>query len=210
MKKTIGIIDYGMGNLHSVKNALEFIGADVFVSDKLEELSKADGLILPGVGAFYDAMVRLDELGLSDFIRDYVKTRPMLGICLGMQLLFERGYEVRECCGLGLIGGEVVRMTPEGLKVPHMGWNELSLTNQSPISASLKDGDQVYFVHSFHAKVKDRRNLIAVTDYGHEIAAIVASGNVYGCQFHPEKSEAVGLGILKEFRRIVDDNITCN
>ncbi len=210
MKNTIGIIDYGMGNLHSVKNALDYIGADVFVSDKIDELNTADGLILPGVGAFPDAMARLDETGLTAFIREYVKTRPMLGICLGMQLLFERGYEFRECVGLGLIPGEVIKMTPDGLKVPHMGWNELALLNDSPLTRSLKSGDQVYFVHSYRAEVKDRSNLIAMADYGEEIAAIVQRGNAYGCQFHPEKSESVGLGILKEFRRIVDDHITCN
>jgi len=199
----IGIIDYGMGNLHSVKNALDFIGADTFVSDKIEELSEAKGLILPGVGAFPDAMERLTETRLSDFIKEYVQSRPLLGICLGMQLLFDRGFEFRECEGLGLIPGEVVKIKPSGLKVPHMGWNELSLINASPLTASLVNGDQVYFVHSYKAVVKNRQNLIAVTDYSEEIAAIVQNGNAYGCQFHPEKSESVGLGILKEFRRIV-------
>ncbi len=210
MKKRIGIIDYGMGNLHSVKNALDFIGADSFVSDKICELSSADGLILPGVGAFPDAMERINSLSLSDFIREYVKTKPVLGICLGMQLLFDKSYEFRECEGLSLIHGEVVKMAPEGLKVPHMGWNSLKLQNSSPLVASLSDGDQVYFVHSYYARVANRENLIATTDYGMDITAIVQSGNAYGCQFHPEKSESVGLGILKEFRRIVDDNITCN
>lgn len=197
--KTIGIIDYGMGNLHSVKNALDFIGANSFISDSKEELSHADGLLLPGVGAFPDAMARLTETGLDFFIKEYVKTKPLLGICLGMQLLFDKSYEFRECVGLGLIGGEVVKIEEPGLKVPHMGWNELTIVNPSPITASIKDGDQVYFVHSYKAIVRDRANLAAVTDYGSETTAIVASGNVYGCQFHPEKSESVGLSILKEF-----------
>ncbi len=210
MNQKIGIIDYGMGNLHSVKNALDFIGADAFVSEDPAELSKAKGLILPGVGAFPDAMERLVSTGLDTFIKDYTKERPLLGICLGMQLLFDRGHEFRTCDGLGLIPGEVVKIKPIGLKVPHMGWNELSLLNESPLAKSLKNGDQVYFVHSYKASVTNRQNLIAVTDYGEEIAAIVQNKNVYGCQFHPEKSESVGLGILKEFRRIVDDNITGN
>jgi len=197
--KKIGIIDYGMGNLHSVKNALDFIGADSFVSDDKNELMSADGLILPGVGAFPDAMDRLRETGLDEFIKEYVKTKPMLGICLGMQLLFDKSYEVRECEGLSLIGGEVVKMAPEGLKVPHMGWNELKIVNPSPISVTLTDTSQVYFVHSFMANVKDRADLVAVTDYGQEVTAMVAHGNVYGCQFHPEKSEKVGLSVLKEF-----------
>ena len=210
MNARIGIIDYGMGNLHSVKNALDFIGADSFVSDKKSELETAAGLILPGVGAFPDAMERLNETGLSDFIRDYVKGRPLLGICLGMQLLFDRGYEFRACDGLGLVAGEVVKIKPEGLKVPHMGWNALALVNDSPLTASLHDGDQVYFVHSYKGIVKNHENLIAVTDYGEEITAIVQNGHAYGCQFHPEKSESVGLGMLREFRRIVDDHFARN
>ena len=201
--KKIGIIDYGMGNLHSVKNALDFIGADSFVSDDVNELSQADGLILPGVGAFPDAMARLSETGLDKFIREYVKTTPLIGICLGMQLLFDKSYEFRECEGLGLIGGEVVKIEETGLKVPHMGWNELSVVNPSPITSTLKTGDQVYFVHSYKAIVKDRADLVAVTDYGSEVTAIVARGNVYGCQFHPEKSETVGLNILRNFWSLI-------
>ncbi|MBQ8250086.1 MAG: imidazole glycerol phosphate synthase subunit HisH [Clostridia bacterium] len=201
--KKIGIIDYGMGNLHSVKNALDFIGADSFVSDDVNELSQADGLILPGVGAFPDAMARLSETGLDKFIREYVKTKPLIGICLGMQLLFDKSYEFRECEGLGLIGGEVVKIEETGLKVPHMGWNELSVVNPSPITSTLKTGDQVYFVHSYKAIVKDRADLVAVTDYGSEVTAIVARGNVYGCQFHPEKSETVGLNILRNFWSLI-------
>lgn len=208
--KKIGIIDYGMGNLHSVKNALDFIGADSFVSDSIDELSAADGLILPGVGAFPDAMERLHATGIDEFVRRYVKDKPLIGICLGMQLLFDKSYEFRECDGLSLIGGEVVRIEEDNLKVPHMGWNELSIVNPSPIAATLGDGDHVYFVHSYKANVRDRADLVAVTDYGSEVTAIVARGNVYGCQFHPEKSENVGLDILRSFWRIVNDNITCN
>lgn len=199
----IGIIDYGMGNLHSVKNALDFIGADSFISDDVNELSGADGLILPGVGAFPDAMARLAETGLDVFIKDYVKEKPLIGICLGMQLLFDKSFEFRECEGLGLIGGEVVKIEDVGFKVPHMGWNELKCVNSSPITGNLCDGDQVYFVHSYKAIVKDRADLVAVTDYGSEVTAIVAHGNIYGCQFHPEKSETVGLNILRNFRSLI-------
>ncbi len=201
--KKIGIIDYGMGNLHSVKNALDFIGANSFVSDDINELSNADGLILPGVGAFPDAMERLVNLGLDKFIKEFVKTKPLIGICLGMQLLFDKSFEFRECEGLSLIGGEVVKIEEEGLKVPHMGWNELKIINPCAIIDTLSDGDQVYFVHSYRANVKNRANLVAVTDYGSDTTAIVASGNVYGCQFHPEKSETVGLNILRSFWSIV-------
>ncbi len=208
--KKIGIIDYGMGNLHSVKNALDYIGAKSFISDSMDELSAADGLLLPGVGAFPDAMKRLTETGLDAFIKDFTKTKPMLGICLGMQLLFDKSYEFGECSGLSLIGGEVVKIEDVGLKVPHMGWNELTVINPSPITKALKTGDQVYFVHSYKAIMKDPADLVAVSDYGSEVTAIVARGNVYGCQFHPEKSESVGLNILREFWGLVDDNTSCN
>lgn len=201
--KKIGIIDYGMGNLHSVKNAFDFIGANSFVSDDIDELGAADGLVLPGVGAFPDAMERLVEMGLDKLIKEFVKTKPLIGICLGMQLLFDKSFEFRECEGLGLIGGEVVKIEEQGLKVPHMGWNELMIVNPCAITGTLKNGDQVYFVHSYRANVKDPANLVAVTDYGSDTTAIVANGNVYGCQFHPEKSETVGLNILRSFWGIV-------
>lgn len=203
MKKTIGIIDYGMGNLHSVKNAMDFIGAESFISDDKAALAEADGLILPGVGAFPDAMKRLRDTGLDEFIKEYVKTKPMMGICLGMQLLFTKGYEFSECDGLDLIKGEVVLIDEKELKIPHIGWNELKFLNRSPITDGLSGGEQVYFVHSYEAKVKDPDDLIAVTDYGHDITAIVGRGYVFGCQFHPEKSESVGLGILKRFCEFV-------
>lgn len=199
METVIGIIDYGMGNLHSVKNALDFIGVKSFISEDIEELSKADGLILPGVGAFPDAMKRLSDKGIDTFVKEYVKTKPLMGICLGMQLLFTKGYEFSECEGLNLICGEVALIDEEDLKIPHIGWNELKIINESPLTKSLKGGEQVYFVHSYEARVKDLSELIAVTDYGHDITAIVGKGNVFGCQFHPEKSESVGLGIIKNF-----------
>ncbi|MBQ8509924.1 MAG: imidazole glycerol phosphate synthase subunit HisH [Clostridia bacterium] len=199
-----------MGNLHSVKNALDFIGEDSFVSDDPALLDAADGLILPGVGAFPDAMERLNDTGLTKYIKSAIDKKPLLGICLGMQLLFDRGYEFRECEGLGLIHGEVVKMKPDGLKVPHMGWNELTIVNSSHLLAGLPENAQVYFVHSYKAVVKNRQNLIASTDYGYEIPAIVQNGNVYGCQFHPEKSESIGLQILRNFGGIVHDYTASN
>lgn len=210
MKTKIGIIDYGMGNLHSVKNAFEYIGCDTFISDDKAKLSEADGLILPGVGAFPDAMKCLKQTKMDEYIVENAAKKPLMGICLGMQLLFDKSYEFEECDGLGLIHGEVVKIKPQGLKIPHMGWNELISKNKSPLLEEIEEKSQVYFVHSYKAVVKNAQNVVAVTEYGEEITAIVSAGNVYGCQFHPEKSEDVGLKILENFRRIVDDHITGN
>lgn len=210
MKTKIGIIDYGMGNLHSVKNAFEYIGCDTFISDDKAKLSEADGLILPGVGAFPDAMKCLKQTKMDEYIVENAAKKPLMGICLGMQLLFDKSYEFEECDGLGLIHGEVVKIKPQGLKIPHMGWNELISKNKSPLLNGIEEKSQVYFVHSYKAVVQNAQNVVAVTEYGEEITAIVSAGNVYGCQFHPEKSEAVGLKILENFRRIVDDHITGN
>ena len=158
----IGIIDYGMGNLHSVKNACDFLGLESFVSDDEKNLAKADGLILPGVGAFPDAMKCLSEKKLDIFIKNEVaNSKPLLGICLGMQLLFDIGYEFSATKGLGLIHGEVVKIKPsDGLKVPHMGWNELTILKKTPLTERLKNGDQVYFVHSYKAIVQNRENTL--------------------------------------------------
>lgn len=210
MKTKIGIIDYGMGNLHSVKNAFEYIECDTFISDDKAKLSEADGLILPGVGAFPDAMKCLIQTKMDEYIVENAAKKPLMGICLGMQLLFDKSYEFEECDGLGLIHGEVVKIKPQGLKIPHMGWNELISKNKSPLLNGIEEKSQVYFVHSYKAVVQNAQNVVAVTDYGEHITAIVSEGNVYGCQFHPEKSEDVGLKILENFRRIVDDHITGN
>lgn len=207
----IGIIDYGMGNLSSVKNALDFIGTDSVISEDMDVLSKCDGLILPGVGAFPDAAKKLNETGLDTFVKDYVKTRPLLGICLGMQLLFDKSYEFGECGGLSLVKGEVVKLTayendPSYL-IPHMGWNSLSFTESgkaSPLLSQIKEGDFVYFVHSFKADKMNDSDLLAFSEYGERIPALVTDGkNVFGAQFHPEKSEKVGLSILKSFCSLV-------
>ena len=195
----IGIIDYGVGNLFSLKSSFEAIGQEVFVSGDAARLSKADRLILPGVGAFGDAAEKLRQSGLDAFVRQAAaKGTPLMGICLGMQLLFEESLEYGCHKGLGLLKGKVVPMQPEGLKIPHIGWNSLHKTMDSPLISGVKEGDFVYFVHSFHAQGCED-SLVAVTEYGMTVTAAVQKGNVMGCQFHPEKSGQVGLAILKAF-----------
>ena len=199
-----GIVDYGLGNLHSVNNALIYIGEESVISSDKDVLSKCDRLILPGVGAFPDAMKRLYELDFVDFLRDYSKSRPLLGICLGMQLLFDKSYEGGENEGLGLISGEVIKLrayeSSRDFKIPHMGWNSLDIRENQPLYRKIDQGKCVYFVHSFKCVPTDESDIAATTDYGEKICASVHRGNVYGCQFHPEKSgQDVGLKILKNF-----------
>ena len=205
--KKIGIIDYGMGNLHSVENARRYIGADVFISDDKTELSMADGLILPGVGAFPDASERLSTAGFPEFIRKETDKKPLLGICLGMQLLFEKSYEFRECEGLGFIKGEVIRLkageNDKRYKIPHIGYNLLTEVNKSPLTEGIDDGTCFYFVHSYMGVCRDRGQLVSVTEYGEEVTAIVGSGNVFGTQFHPEKSGEPGLKLLSNFKNML-------
>ena len=195
----VGIIDYGVGNLFSLRSSFAAIGAEAFVSGDAGELAKADRLILPGVGAFGDAAQKLRESGLDAFVKEQAAAgKPLMGICLGMQLLFEKSYEYGEHEGLGLLKGRVVGMNgrlPGELKIPHMGWNALRLTKPARL---LEEGSFVYFVHSFYAEGCDD-SIAAVTDYGIPITAAVEQGNVFGCQFHPEKSGNVGLAILKKF-----------
>ena len=194
----IAIIDYGAGNLFSVKNALDFLGVPSVITRKVPALIQADQLILPGVGAFPEAMQKLAESGLIPTIRQQAEKKPLLGICLGMQILFETGYEFQKTLGLGLIPGQVEPLAPAGLKVPHMGWNALQLHRPSPLTQGLSGGDYVYFVHSFAAKT-DERYILAHTDYGGPVTALVARGQVYGAQFHPEKSGEIGLALLRNF-----------
>ena len=196
----VGIIDYGVGNLFSLKSSFKAIGQEAFVSGDPAELAKADRLILPGVGAFEDAAKKLRESGLDAFVRAQAAAgKPLMGICLGMQLLFEKSYEYGEHQGLGLMKGSVVPMAgklPSDLKIPHMGWNALQAKQGSLLEAL--DGQYVYFIHSYYAE-GCADSLSAVTDYGIPITAAVEQGNVYGCQFHPEKSGNVGLSILRAF-----------
>ncbi len=190
------IIDYGAGNLFSVKNALDYLGIENIITKNADEIRKADRLILPGVGAFPDAMRMLNNSGLTEIIKEEAKRKPLLGICLGMQMLFEKGYEFEETEGLGLINGSVKLMTPKDLPIPHIGWNELVLNN--PCGLLQKGGEYVYFVHSYAADCPSE-NVSAYCDYGMKVPALVFSGNVYGAQFHPEKSGEAGLEILKKF-----------
>lgn len=195
----ITIIDYGAGNLFSVQNALNFLGVENNISSKVEDIISADKLILPGVGAFPDAMKMLDEAGLTEVIKEQAKKKALMGICLGMQMLFDKSYEFGETEGLGLIPGTVELMhTAKDLVIPHIGWNSLEKNEPCKLLESVNDGDYVYFVHSY-AAVTDSKNVAAYCDYGMKVPALVMSGNVYGCQFHPEKSGKTGLGILKTF-----------
>jgi len=198
----IAIVDYGVGNLFSLKSSLTAIGADAVVTGDAEDLRRADRIILPGVGAFADAMNRLRTSGLAAAVTASADAgKPLLGICLGMQLLFEKSLEYGEHEGLALIPGEVVPMKgviPAELKVPHIGWNALHFKTASPLLKYISDGSFVYFVHSYYAEHCDD-SVIATAEYGAELTAAVASGNVYGCQFHPEKSGTVGLNILRAF-----------
>jgi glutamine amidotransferase len=201
----VAIIDYGVGNLFSLKSSLKEIGAEAVVTADEKVIAEADRIILPGVGAFEDAARKLRESGMADVVkREAAAGKPMMGICLGMQLLFDVGYEYGEHEGLGLIHGSVkpiAGVIPENYKIPHIGWNLLKFKGESPLFKYIKEGDYVYFVHSYYAADCDE-SVIAVTEYGAELTAAVASGNVYGCQFHPEKSGDVGMKILKAFMEI--------
>ena len=199
----VGIIDYGVGNLFSLRSSLAAIGENVIVSSEPEVLRKADHILLPGVGAFEDAVRKLRASGMDQMVCEAVKAgKPLMGICLGMQMLFEKSFEYGEHRGLGLLKGEVVPMDgylPGELKIPHMGWNSLHLTQpEGRLFANTKEGDYVYFVHSYFASGCED-SLAAVTEYGKTLTAAVEKDNVFGCQFHPEKSGEVGLAILRGF-----------
>ena len=198
----IRIIDYGVGNLFSLKSSLRAIGIDADYTGNPAEIRKADKLILPGVGAFRDAREALRSTGLDRVVQEEAgKGKPLMGICLGMQMLFDRSYEYGEYEGLGLIPGEIVPMEgriPKDLPIPHIGWNELMLKQPSPLMKNTANGDYVYFVHSYYAETP-AEYVIATTDYGVEMTAAVQKDNVSGCQFHPEKSSEEGLSILKAF-----------
>ena len=198
----IAVIDYGVGNLFSLTSSLRAIGAECVVTGDPEEIKRADKILLPGVGAFEDAKKKLSESGLDELIISEVKAgKKILGICLGMQMLFERSFEYGEHEGLGLLKGSVISMDgviPKELKIPHIGWNSLHIVKEHPIFKYVKENDYVYFVHSYFASGCDE-SLLASTEYGANLTAAVALGNVSGTQFHPEKSGDVGLSILKAF-----------
>ena len=204
----IAIADYGVGNIFSLVSSLKFIGADAVLTKDPDELKKADNIILPGVGAFKDAAQKLKDSGMRDAVmRETNGGKPLLGICLGMQLLFEKSMEYGEHEGLGLIGGSICPIAPdvdEGLKIPHIGWNPLIFPKDRPKSRLYKyveDGECVYFVHSFYGK-RCEPYVSAYTEYGAQLTASVENGNIYGTQFHPEKSGKTGLNILKAFSEI--------
>lgn len=202
----IAIIDYGVGNLFSLESSFGYIGKEAELTSDVEKIRAADRLILPGVGAFADAARKLRESGLAEVVIDEARSgKPLLGICLGMQMLFERSYEYGEHDGLGLIGGSVKPMRdiiPADMKIPQIGWNSLRFHGEkNQLFKYINEGDFVYFVHSYYGADCDS-SLIASTEYGAQITAAVASGNVYGTQFHPEKSGEVGLNILRAFCEI--------
>lgn len=194
----IAVIDYGAGNLKSVTKALDHLGYANTIVSRPEKLETADGMILPGVGAFPMCMAALRESGMDQAILQQAGKKPLLGICLGMQMLLDSSTEMGGDQGLGLIPGTVEKIETN-LKLPHIGWNSLNIVNPNPLTAGLSDGDYVYFVHSFCAKVKNSEDLSLITDYGATVTAMIARGNVFGCQFHPEKSGPVGMTILRNF-----------
>ncbi len=199
------IVDYGVGNLFSLRSSFEAIGVEAVVTSDPAVIEAAERVVLPGVGAFRDAAEKLRTSGLWDVVKnEAAKGKPLLGICLGMQMLLEKSYEFGDYEGLGLIPGNVVPLegyVPEGLKIPQMGWNALEFTNESGIFKNTNEGEYVYFVHSYYCDCPEEY-VTAVTDYGAPVTASVRRGNVYGCQFHPEKSGDVGLAILRAFSEV--------
>lgn len=202
----IAVVDYGMGNLRSVQKALESVGGDAQIVSTPSEVSSAEKIVLPGVGAFADAIGRLRSTGLTEAIIDSIrKARPFLGICLGYQLLFDLSYEDGQHTGLGVFPGKVVKFDlPQGvigqkLKIPHMGWNQLDLRGNCPLFRNIKNHSYVYFVHSYHVVTLNENIVAARTNYGYDFPSAVWSGNVFATQFHPEKSQAVGLKMLENF-----------
>ena len=197
----IAIIDYDAGNIKSVEKALQYLGEEVIITREAEVILNADGVILPGVGAFGDAMDKLNRYGLTEVIHQYVETgKSFLGICLGLQLLFEESEESPGVRGLHLLDGKIVRIPAEnGLKVPHIGWNDLSFPREGKLFRGLKEHSYVYFVHSFYLQAEEEQVVTATAEYGVNIHASVEKGNVFACQFHPEKSSEVGMQILRNF-----------
>ena len=203
----IGIIDYDAGNLKSVEKALHYLGKEVIVTRDQEQLRQADKVILPGVGAFGDAMAKLKEYHLDTLIREIADSgKPFLGICLGLQLLFEESEESPGVEGLGILKGKIKRIPDEdGLKVPHIGWNSLYLEHNGRLFQNIPENSYVYFVHSYYLEAQDPEIVKASTEYGVHIHASVEKGNVFACQFHPEKSSETGLQILKNFAEIEEN-----
>jgi len=204
----IAVVDYGMGNLRSVEKALEKVGAKVIVTSNPEEIKEVEGLVLPGVGAFRDCMKNLKEYDLIDSLRQFIHSgRPFLGICLGLQLLFTESEEFGICQGLDIIKGKVVRFTQSfSLKVPHMGWNTIKIKKKVPLLQDLKDESYFYFVHSYHVVPEEKGIIATTTNYGVEFVSSIDKNNIFACQFHPEKSQELGLKILERFSELCQKN----
>jgi glutamine amidotransferase len=199
----LAVVDYGMGNRRSVQKALEHIGATAVITNDRELIAAADGLVVPGVGAFPLAMRNLAQLGLLELLRERAGAGvPLLGICLGMQVLFERSSELEPAGGVGLLNGEVTPLATGGLRVPHIGWNEVSFQRPCPLTDGLGDGRAFYHVHSLAARPSDPDDIVGTAEYGERFATMVARGNVFGVQFHPEKSSSDGLALLANFTRL--------
>ena len=202
----IAIIDYGVGNLYSLSSSLSYLGIENIVTNKIQDLQKADKIILPGVGAFKDAIKKLENSNLIDTLKQEIKNgKHILGICLGMQILFETSYEYGKHKGLGLIEGDIIplenNLTNKNLKVPHIGWNKLDITKDDAIFKYSNKNDYVYYVHSYYAKT-DNKNILATSEYSIDVTGVVKNKNVYGMQFHPEKSGNAGLNLLKAFNEL--------
>ena len=203
-KKIIAIIDYDAGNLKSVQNAFEYLGQKTVITRDQNEIIKADGIVLPGVGAFGDAMGKLRHFGLDNIIRQAASERPFLGICLGLQLLFGSSEESLGVEGLSILEGKIIKIpAAQGLKIPHIGWNSLKVTPGARLFAGLPENPHVYFVHSYYLKAEKQEDVAASTEYGVHIHAAVERGNLFACQFHPEKSGETGLVILENFIKLL-------
>ncbi len=202
----ITVVDYGMGNLRSVAKALEKVGFDVKVSSNPQDIKDAKGIVVPGVGAFGDAIHNLNRFGLLDEVIKAVKEgKPYLGICLGLQILFEYGYEFGEHEGLGLLKGKVIRFeNKEGYKVPHMGWNQVWIKQKEGLFTDIKEGEYFYFVHSFYAVPSEEKDIASITDYSVDFCSAVQKDNIWAVQFHPEKSQKAGLKLLENFKTLVE------
>jgi glutamine amidotransferase len=211
-EKMIAIIDYGVGNLRSVQRAFEYVGAEVIVTAHRGTIESASAVVLPGVGAFGQAMSNLERAGLTDVIRQVIaQGRPFLGICLGLQLLFEESNEMGQHRGLSVFGGQVKRFEVggrrDGYKVPQIGWNQIHIQRANPLLEGVADGSYAYFVHSYYVAPADPEIVLATTDYEIDYASIIGQGSVFGIQFHPEKSQAVGLRILRNFTALVEGEL---
>lgn len=205
-RPAITVVDYGMGNRRSVQKALEHVGATAAITDDHEQIATADGLVVPGVGAFPLAMRNLTQLGLGELLRERAEVGvPLLGICLGMQLLFERSSELEPAGGLGLLRGEVTPLATGGRRVPHIGWNEVSFQRPCPLTDGLGTGRAFYHVHSLAVRPSEAEDIVGTAEYGEPFVTMVARGNVFGVQFHPEKSSSDGLALLANFTRLCID-----